>query len=61
MTDRGDARLAADLAQRAGELLLRIRAEEPGPELGRIGDKRSNELILAGLAEARPDDAVLSE
>jgi 3'(2'), 5'-bisphosphate nucleotidase len=56
-----DARLAADLAERAGELLLRIRAEEPGPELGRIGDQRSNELILGGLAAARPDDAVLSE
>ena len=61
MTGSSDARLAADLAQRAGDLLLRIRAEEHGPELGRIGDKRSNELILAGLAEARPDDAVLSE
>jgi 3'(2'), 5'-bisphosphate nucleotidase len=56
-----DARLAADLAQRAGELLLRIRAEERGSELGRIGDQRSNALLLAALAEARPGDAVLSE
>jgi 3'(2'), 5'-bisphosphate nucleotidase len=56
-----DARLAADLAGRAGELLLRIRGEEWGSELGRIGDQRSNALILAALAEARPGDAVLSE
>jgi 3'(2'), 5'-bisphosphate nucleotidase len=57
-----DARLAADLAGRAGELLLSIRAEEQwGSELGRIGDQRSNVLLLAALAEARPGDAVLSE
>jgi 3'(2'), 5'-bisphosphate nucleotidase len=57
-----DARLAADLAGRAGELLLSIRAEEQwGSELGRIGDQRSNALLLDALAEARPGDAVLSE
>jgi 3'(2'), 5'-bisphosphate nucleotidase len=57
-----DARLAAELAGRAGELLLSIRAEEQwGSELGRIGDQRSNALLLAALAEARPGDAVLSE
>ncbi|HEY3810927.1 MAG TPA: inositol monophosphatase family protein [Acidimicrobiales bacterium] len=53
-----DARLAADLAQAAGELLLTIRAE--GAD-GKRGDRESNELLLARLAAARPEDAVLSE
>jgi 3'(2'), 5'-bisphosphate nucleotidase len=61
VTALSDARLAADLAQRAGERLLRIRAEERGSELGRIGDQRSNALLLTALADARPGDAVLSE
>jgi 3'(2'), 5'-bisphosphate nucleotidase len=58
-----DHQLAADLAERAGELLLAVR-EELGvghAELNDQGDKRSNELLLAGLAEARPHDKVLSE
>jgi 3'(2'), 5'-bisphosphate nucleotidase len=54
----GDAGLAADLAQAAGELLLSIRAQ--GAD-GKRGDLESNEFLLARLAEARPDDAVLSE
>ncbi|MST33338.1 3'(2'),5'-bisphosphate nucleotidase CysQ [Acidimicrobiaceae bacterium USS-CC1] len=54
-----DGALAADLADRAGTLLLRIRGE--GREAGARGDRSSNELLLAGLADARPDDAVLSE
>jgi 3'(2'), 5'-bisphosphate nucleotidase len=58
-----DVDLAADLARRAGELLLAIRASSglEGKELGKRGDHDANELLLAGLAEARPDDAVLSE
>jgi 3'(2'), 5'-bisphosphate nucleotidase len=56
-----DAALAAELARRAGDLLLQIRAEERGRDLGRIGDQRSNGLLLGALAEARPGDAVLSE
>ncbi|HEV7194044.1 MAG TPA: 3'(2'),5'-bisphosphate nucleotidase CysQ [Jatrophihabitantaceae bacterium] len=58
-----DARLAADLAHRAGQLLLHLRAtsELEGRELGRRGDADSNALLLAALAEARPNDAVLSE
>jgi 3'(2'), 5'-bisphosphate nucleotidase len=58
-----DAVLAAGLARRAGELLLRIRADgpaEPG-ELGRAGDLGSNEFLLGELARHRPHDAVLSE
>jgi 3'-phosphoadenosine 5'-phosphosulfate (PAPS) 3'-phosphatase len=58
-----DVALAADLARRAGELLLEIRAISglEGKALGRRGDHDSNQLLLAALAKARPDDAVLSE
>jgi 3'(2'), 5'-bisphosphate nucleotidase len=58
-----DARLAADLAERAGELLLQLRTDTglAGKELGKRGDADSNELLLRELATARPNDAVLSE
>ena len=36
-------------------------AGSTGKELGKRGDQESNELLLAELAAARPDDAVLSE
>lgn len=59
-----DAALAADLAEEAGRLLLRVR-EEVGHdfpwELGDAGDARANALILRRLREERPGDAVLSE
>lgn len=57
---RGDAALAADLARRAGDLLLELRAGDPAA-LGAEGDRRSNRYLLEALAQARPDDAVLSE
>ena len=58
-----DARLAARLAEQAGQLLLSLRAtsDRTGRELGSLGDAQSNELLLRELAAARPDDAVLSE
>ena len=58
-----DVELAADLARRAGELLLSLRNSSglEGKELGKRGDHDSNELLLAELASHRPDDAVLSE
>jgi 3'(2'), 5'-bisphosphate nucleotidase len=58
-----DVELAASLARRAGALLLSLRATSglDGRDLGKRGDRESNELLLAGLASARPDDAVLSE
>jgi 3'(2'), 5'-bisphosphate nucleotidase len=67
-----DARLAADLAERAGRLLLELRAASglggpgdlsdlSGKALGDRGDHDANELLLAALADARPGDAVLSE
>ena len=60
-----DHELAIDLARRAGELLMSIRAgftgEAGDSALGDLGDRAANELLLEGLATARPDDAVLSE
>lgn len=58
-----DQHLAETLAVEAGELLLQIRDSEKagGRALGDIGDRRSNEFLLARLAEERPGDAVLSE
>jgi 3'(2'), 5'-bisphosphate nucleotidase len=59
-----DARLAASLAGAAAELLLTIRAADDGTDpkaLGRLGDARSNALILERLAAERPGDAILSE
>ena len=55
---------AARLATEAGALLLEVRDEladaEPS-ERKDEGDRRAHELLMAGLADARPGDAVLSE
>jgi 3'(2'), 5'-bisphosphate nucleotidase len=57
-----DHALAADLAERAGKLLLDLRAKGGDPDaLRNAGDKQSHEFLLAELAKARPTDAVLSE
>ena len=60
-----DHALAASLAERAGELLLDLRASTAGdgdPEaLRNAGDRRSHEFLMAELARERPGDAVLSE
>jgi 3'(2'), 5'-bisphosphate nucleotidase len=53
-----DHALAAAVAREAGELLLRLRAAGASKD---DGDRESNELILARLRAARPDDAILSE
>jgi 3'(2'), 5'-bisphosphate nucleotidase len=57
-----DHALAADLAERAGQLLLTLRAQggDPGA-LRNAGDRQSHEFLMAELAKARPSDAVLSE
>ncbi|NMO04449.1 3'(2'),5'-bisphosphate nucleotidase CysQ [Gordonia sp. TBRC 11910] len=61
-TSSDDRRLAADLATRAGALLLEVRAGGlRGRELGDVGDRRSDDFLQAELAAARPNDAVLSE
>ncbi len=61
-----DHALAAALATEAGRLLVEWRARlvargVTARELGDEGDRRSHELLVAGLAATRPDDAVLSE
>jgi 3'(2'), 5'-bisphosphate nucleotidase len=58
-----DARVAADLARQAGDLLLTLRSASglTGKDLGKRGDAASNSLLLRELAGVRPDDAVLSE
>lgn len=57
-----DQTLAETLAAEAGVLLLELRGTGPtGRELGDLGDRRSNELLLRRLAEERPEDSVLSE
>ncbi len=61
-----DSNLAGRLATEAGELLVTLRREafaagRTGKEAGAIGDRRSNELLLAALGSERPGDAVLSE
>jgi len=61
---RSDAELARDFATSAGELLLTLRAEfgfDDPWALRDAGDSRSNVHLLERLAEARPDDIVLSE
>jgi 3'(2'), 5'-bisphosphate nucleotidase len=58
-----DARVAADLAGQAGDLLVTLRRASglTGKDLGKRGDAASNSLLLRELADVRPDDAVLSE
>ena len=57
-----DQRLAQDLAADAGRLLVELRTSGPtGRELGDLGDRRANTLLIERLAAERPDDAVLSE
>jgi 3'(2'), 5'-bisphosphate nucleotidase len=61
-----DHRLAALLADEAGSALVDLRARlvaagAPARQLKDEGDRGSNAVLLARLADARPDDAVLSE
>ena len=53
-----DHELAADIAREAGELLVELQARKATKD---EGDRLSKDLILARLAAARPDDAILSE
>ncbi len=63
MSDSNDSVFAADLAERAGTLLLDLRRDSglSGKELGKAGDAKANELLLELIATGRPADAVLSE
>jgi len=65
-THADDARLAAELAAGAGEILLALRnradpGDLSGESLGRAGDVASQAWLATALAEHRPDDTVLSE
>jgi 3'(2'), 5'-bisphosphate nucleotidase len=59
-----DHELAAELATRAGELLLEVRtelADADAADRKAAGDKRSHNFLMAELAATRPGDAVMSE
>jgi len=58
-----DEDLAAHLAEEAGRLLMEQRQSAllEGAALGAVADQVANAFILAGLAQWRPGDAVLSE
>jgi len=54
--------LARDLAGRAGQRLLELRAQGGDPDvLRKAGDRLSHEFLTAALAGQRPGDVVLSE
>ncbi|GAA2422120.1 3'(2'),5'-bisphosphate nucleotidase CysQ [Actinomadura vinacea] len=60
----GDHDLAAELAGRAGELLLGVRGELGFGDtraLKDTGDLRAHEYLMGELARRRPGDAILSE
>jgi 3'(2'), 5'-bisphosphate nucleotidase len=63
MADPRDHADAARLAAMAGARLRTLRDDAlvGSHELGDVADRVANELILAALAAAHPDDAVLSE
>jgi 3'(2'), 5'-bisphosphate nucleotidase len=58
-----DAELAAHLATVAGKLLLQVRdcGVTTGTSLGKSGDQTANQYLIHAIAEARPDDGLLSE
>ena len=58
-----DAALARRVAQIAGDLLVALQVSQlfEGKALGRAGDRTANAFIMEALANARPDEAILSE
>lgn len=59
-----DHQLAQELADGAGEVLMRVRADNPDSApniLKTMGDQSAHRWLAAALASTRPDDAVLSE
>ena len=58
-----DHRLAARLAETAGELLMKLREAEivEGKALGALGDAVSNAFLVGALKTLRPEDGLLSE
>jgi len=67
-----DHKLAKDLAQKAGQILVEVLADYESQnfaeldanaikELGNVGDRKANEFLINQLKLHRPDDVVLSE
>lgn len=58
-----DAQLAAQLALKAGQILLDVRASGAfeGKALGKEGDRQANAFLCEALRRERPDDGLLSE
>jgi len=58
-----DADLAAQLATKAGELLLKLRETSSlsGKALGKEGDAAANALLIEEISTLRPEDGLLSE
>ncbi len=61
-----DHRLAAQVADEAGRLLVELRArlhagDAPSAVLKAQGDRQAHEFLMERLQAARPDDAILSE
>ncbi len=60
-----DHEVSREIASEAGRLLVELRLSVPESADGRWlrdqGDARSHKMIMARLAELRPDDAILSE
>jgi 3'(2'), 5'-bisphosphate nucleotidase len=57
-----DDRIAAELAEQAGQRLLDLRADGgAGDDLRKAGDRLSHDFLTAELAVRRPGDVVLSE
>jgi 3'(2'), 5'-bisphosphate nucleotidase len=58
-----DAELAAHLAGVTGKLLLQVRdcGVMTAKSLGKAGDQTANQYLIHAIAEARPDDGLLSE
>ncbi len=57
-----ETRVAVELANEAGDLLVDLRSGSlTGKELGKEGDRRSHRLLMARLDERFPEDRVRSE
>ena len=56
-----DHAIARELAEAAGQILVRLRGERSGPELRAAGDDASHHFLLAELARRFPADRILSE
>ena len=58
-----DSTLAIELAQAAGEALIRLRrtAAPTGPDLAAAGDQSAQAVLSTRLAQQRPNDSILSE